>query len=127
MNLTPQQLVAEAREKIREVGVETVSRHLDAGTIFIDVREYAEFEAAHIPGAIHIPRGVLEFKIGDYPALANKSAEILLYCKTGGRSVLATLNLQRMGYSNLSSLAGGFDSWVSHNQSVAKDETNFGG
>jgi len=127
MYLTPQQLVAEAKAQIKEIDFAAAAAHIKAGSIVIDVREPAEFEAAHLAEAFNIPRGVIEFKSIDHPALADKNAEILLYCKTGGRSVLAAYNLQRMGYLNVLSMTGGFDGWVAHHQSVAKDQTDFGG
>lgn len=127
MSLTPQQLVAEAKAQIKEIDIATAAQHIGTGSFVIDVREPTEFEAARLPNAVNIPRGVLEFKIGEHPALANKATEILLYCKTGGRSALAALNLQRLGYANVVSLAGGFDAWVSQAQAVVKDSTQFGG
>lgn len=127
MYLTPQQLVAEAKTQITEVDITAAAQHIKAGSLIIDVREPGEFEAAHLPGAHNIPRGVIEFKTGDHPALTNRDAQILLYCKSGGRSVLAAFNLQRLGYANVISLTGGFDAWESHHQSVARDNTDFGG
>ena len=127
MSLTPQQLVAEAKAQIKEIDIATAAQHISAGSVVIDVREPAEYDAAHLPGAVGIPRGVLEFKTGDHPALANKAAEILLYCKSGGRSALAALNLQRLGYCNVVSLTGGFDAWVAQAHPVTKDTTQFGG
>lgn len=125
--MTPQELVAEAKPHVKEINIDTAVAHINAGSLIVDVREPFEFEAAHLPGAVNIPRGVIEFKIGDHPTLSNKGAEILLYCKTGGRSVLAAFNLQRMGYTRITSLTGGFDGWVSHHEAVAQDTTNFGG
>ncbi len=127
MYLTPQQLVAEAKAKISEIDISTAIKHINTGSVIIDVREPAEFEAAHLPGAINIPRGVIEFKTGDHPALSDKAAGILLYCKSGGRSVLAASSLQLLGYTSILSMTGGFDAWVSHHESVAKDNTEFGG
>lgn len=127
MHLTPQQLVAEAKLQISEIDIVTAAQHIKAGITVIDVREPAEFDAAHIANAVNIARGVIEFKTTDHPALANRSAEIILYCKTGGRSMLAALNLQRLGYTNILSLTGGFDAWDKHHQAIAKDDTNFGG
>ena len=127
MTMTPQQLVAEAKAQIKETDVAGAAQQIAAGTIVIDVREPAEFEAGRLPGAVSIPRGVLEFKTPEHPALANKDAQILLYCKTGGRSALATQSLQRLGYTNLVSLAGGFEAWAGNGQQVVKDSTSFGG
>lgn len=127
MTMTPQQLVAEAKAQIKEVDVAAAAQQIDAGVTVIDVREPAEFEAGRLPNAVSIPRGVLEFKTGDHPALANKDAQILLYCKTGGRSALATQSLQRLGYTRIASLAGGFEAWAGSGQTVTKDTTSFGG
>jgi rhodanese-related sulfurtransferase len=126
MSLTPQQLVAEAKAQIKEIDVAAAAQHISAGSVVIDVREPSEFDAAHLPTAVSIPRGLLEFKT-DNPVLLDKAAEILLYCKTGGRSALAALNLQRLGYSNVRSMSGGFDAWVSQGQAIAKDTTQYGG
>lgn len=126
MSMTPQQLVAEAKTQIMEIDVHTAAQRIAAGAVVIDVREPAEFEAGSLPNAVNIPRGVLEFKINEHPALADKDAEILLYCRSGGRSALATASLQRLGYTKLSSILGGFDAWAA-SQPVVKDATDFGG
>ena len=112
MSMTPPQLVAEAMAQIQQIDIPATGAHLAAVGAVIDVRE---------PGVINIPRGVLEFKIGDNAALANKDMPIVLYCKTGGRAALSTVNLQRMGYAQVRSLTGGFDAWASGGQKV---ETN---
>ncbi|MFA5170969.1 MAG: rhodanese-like domain-containing protein [Sulfuriferula sp.] len=127
MSMTPQQLVAEAKAQIKEVDVATAAAQIAAGTVVIDVREPAEFEAGRLPNSVNIPRGVLEFKTSEHPALANKDAQLLVTCKTGGRAALATLNLQRLGYTQLASIAGGFEAWATNGQTVLKDSTNFGG
>lgn len=118
MSLTPPQLVAEAMAQIEQIDIPGTTAHLAEGGAVIDVREPGEFLAGHLPGAVNIPRGVIEFKIGDNPVLANKDLPIVLYCKTGGRAALAAVNLQRMGYSHVRSLSGGFDSWLSGRQKV---------
>lgn len=125
MSMTPQQLVAEAKTQISEIGVNAAAQHIAAGAVVVDVREPAEFSAGSLPNAVNIPRGVLEFKTSDHPALANKDADILLYCKTGGRSALATASLQRLGYTKVTSILGGFDAWAS-SQPVVRDTTDFG-
>ena len=128
MSMTPPQLVAEAQAQIKQIDLAAASTHVATGGAVIDVREPGEYLAGHLPDAINIPRGVLEFKIGDNAALANKDLPIVLYCKTGGRAALATFNLQRMGYGNVRSLTGGFDAWVSGGQKVETDPetTQFG-
>ena len=128
MSMTPPQLVAEAMAQIQQIDIAGTGSHLAAGGAVIDVREPGEYLAGHLPGAVNIPRGVLEFKIGDNTALANKDLPIVLYCKTGGRAALSTVNLQRMGYTQLRSLTGGFDGWVSVGQKVETEPetTQFG-
>ncbi len=124
--MTPQQLVAEARAQIREVDCAGAAQTLSAGTLCIDVRESSEHEAEKLPGAVSIPRGVLEFRIADLPGAVGKGTELLLYCKTGGRSALAALNLQRMGYRNVVSLAGGIEAWRAQGLPTDKDNSRYG-
>lgn len=118
MSMTPPQLVAEAMAQIQQIDIAGTGEHLARNGAVIDVREPAEFQAGHLPGAVNIPRGVIEFTIGNNPGLANKDEPIVLYCKTGGRAALSAVNLQRMGYSKVRSLTGGFDGWVSGGQTV---------
>ena len=119
MTMTAADLVADARRQIREIGPDQFSA--DAGRcILIDVREPAEFDTGHIAGAVNIPRGVLEFQVDAHPAVANasdpalshKDQPVVVYCRTGGRSALAALNLQRMGFSDVRSIAGGVTDWA---------------
>jgi len=65
----------------------------------------------HLPDAVHIPRGLLEFMVGSHPALQDSNQSIVVYCKNGGRSTLAADLLQRMGFSDIHMLEGGFDNW----------------
>lgn len=124
--MTPQQLVAEARAQIREADCATAMSLLASGSLCIDVRETGEHEAERLYGSISIPRGVLEFRIGEHPPCADKKQALLLYCKTGGRSALAALNLQRLGYANVVSLAGGMDAWRSQGLPIEKDTSRYG-
>ena len=116
--ITAADLVAEARANIREVAPRDF--HADAGdAILIDVREPAEFETGHIPGSINIPRGVLEFQVDAHPAVANvsdpalshKERPIVVVCRTGGRAALSAVNLQRLGFADVRSIAGGVLAW----------------
>jgi rhodanese-related sulfurtransferase len=120
------QLVAEAKSQIREVDVAGAARLISEGALCLDVREPAEYEVGRLPGAINLPRGVVEFRIGEHPAFSDPSNPVVVYCKTGGRSALATLNLQRIGYTNMVSMSGGFEAWNSQNLPVHKDTTRYG-
>lgn len=111
MALTAMDLVAAAKRQIREIEPAQASA-LIGKTLILDVREPSEYAAGCLPGAINIPRGVLEFKIHGHPAFQHQQdAEILVYCLTGGRSALAAETLQKLGYANPLSLAGGFKAW----------------
>jgi len=105
-------LVDDARRRVRENGVADVKRKLDAGERFhlVDVREESEFGRGHLPGAIHLSKGIIERDIEK--AIPDKSAPIVLYCGGGFRSVLAADNLQKMGYSNVISMDGGWRGWT---------------
>lgn len=119
MTITAAELVAEAKKNIREVGVETLATRLGQAPIVIDVREPAEFQKGHVYGAVNIPRGVLEFEVLASPAvdfvtaseLQVHDAPIYLYCRSGGRSALCAESLQRMGFTDVMSVAGGFLAW----------------
>ena len=125
MNLTAMDLVAEAKSRITEI--EPAAAHAEMLTaLLLDVRESAEFEAGRLPGAINIPRGVLEFRIGEHPQLSQRDRDILIYCKTSGRAALAALNLQRIGYTAVRSIHGGFDAWAQLGLPVERETTQFG-
>jgi rhodanese-related sulfurtransferase len=112
MSLTAQDLVAAAKQQIKEVDVNTSQSQMSQHLI-LDVREPAEFAAGHLKGAISIPRGLLEFKIGAHPDFQQQQqASILVYCQTGGRSALATQVLNQLGYAQAVSMAGGFNAWT---------------
>lgn len=119
MTLTVTDIVADARRQIREVDASSFDSASN-GCILIDVREPAEFDTGHIAGSINIPRGVLEFQVDAHPAVANvsdpalshKERPVVLVCRTGGRAALAALNLQRMGFGDVSSIAGGILAWT---------------
>ncbi len=119
MTLSADTLVAEARAQIRELSPQALASRLADDIVLIDVREPAEFETGHLPGAINIPRGVLEFQVQAHPAVACvtdpalslRDRAIVVYCRTGGRSALAAYSLQRMGFTNVHSLAGGITAW----------------
>ncbi|HJU74957.1 MAG TPA: rhodanese-like domain-containing protein [Gemmatimonadaceae bacterium] len=104
-------LVREAKTRIQEITPsESVALQAgDGNALFVDVREPNEWNLGHIPGALHIPRGILEQNI---EAVAQRDARIILYCASGNRTALAADTLQQMGYTNVASLVGGFRGWV---------------
>ena len=117
MARTVQELVAEARGRIEEIEPDRLVAQRSG--IVIDVREPAEYAQGHLPGAINLPRGVLEFQIHAHPAMACTTSEalavpdrdVVLYCLTGGRSALAAESLQSLGFTRVRSLAGGLTAW----------------
>ncbi|MDO6681918.1 MULTISPECIES: rhodanese-like domain-containing protein [unclassified Oceanobacter] len=111
MVLKKEDLLSEASVSVNPVNAEEAEGLLANGAVVLDVREPAEFEMGHLPGAVNVPRGVLEFRVGDHPALTDNTASILLYCKNGGRSTLAAHTLKRMGFDQVKMLVGGFDGW----------------
>jgi rhodanese-related sulfurtransferase len=104
-------LVEDAKSRIRETTSAEVQARLDAGEplVLIDVREESEYAAGHLPGALPIGRGILERDIEDW--VGERDQEIVLYCGGGYRSALAADNLQRMGFTNVWSMAGGIRAW----------------
>ncbi|MBS9780270.1 MAG: sulfurtransferase [Moraxellaceae bacterium] len=124
---SPLELVAEAKAEINEVSLEQAQEVCDKADVVIDVREPSEYAVGHLPNAINIPRGVLEFKLADTVADIQADSNIVLYCKTSGRSALATQSLMKLGYSNVSSIIGGFDAWVEAGKPVVKPtDVNYG-
>ena len=108
-----EKLTAEAKSKIREVTPEEAANMQREGAVLIDVREGEEFAREHAAGAVHLSRGVLELKIEQ--AVPDEATPIVCYCGGGSRSALAAENLQRMGYTKVASLAGGFKAWKAAN------------
>jgi len=103
-------LVDDAKSRVREINVDETRRKLGRGKAkLIDVREDNEWEAGHARGAEHMGRGVIERDIEQ--RVPDKNAELVLYCGGGFRSALATDNLQKMGYTNVWSMAGGWRAW----------------
>ena len=107
----PMDFVGAAKAQITEVSAVQVKADLEAGKkiILLDVRTKEEFDAGHLPNAINVSRGVLEFKVNK--AILDKNANIILYCRTGGRAALATVVLNEMGYINAKNMAGAFKAW----------------
>jgi rhodanese-related sulfurtransferase len=102
-------IVDDAKKRIKEVSVEETQQRMKEGAKLIDVREDNEWDTAHAAGSTHMGRGIIERDIVQtYP---DKEAELILYCGGGYRSALAADMLQRMGYTNVASMAGGWKAW----------------
>jgi len=114
-------LVRDAKKRIKEEDVQTTKKKLDAGEkmFLVDVREESEWARGHIPNAIHLGKGIVERDIET--AIPEKGATIVLYCGGGFRSALAADNLQRMGYSNVISMDGGWREWTQAGFPTIKD------
>ena len=104
-------LVHDAKTRVRETDVHEINRRKNEGQSFylIDVREDHEWNAGHLPGAMHLGKGIIERDIEK--TIRDQNAEIVLYCGGGYRSALAADNLQKMGYTNVISMDGGFRGW----------------
>jgi rhodanese-related sulfurtransferase len=114
-------LVDDARSRVREVDVDEARRKLESGKArLIDVREESEWAAGHARGAQHMGKGVIERDVEQ--SVPHKNAELILYCGGGFRSALATDNLQKMGYTNVSSMAGGWRAWQAAGAPVESGE-----
>ena len=103
-------LVDDAKSRVREISIDETRKKLATGKVkVIDVREESEWAAGHIRGAEYLGRGILERDIE--ARVPDKNAELILYCGGGFRSALSADNLQKMGYSNVASMAGGWREW----------------
>jgi len=104
-------LVSQSKSGIREVGVADIRARVERGERFmlVDVREESEWAAGHLPGAVHIGKGVIERDIE--AKIPDTSTEVVLYCGGGFRSALAAESIAKMGYTNVSSMDGGFRAW----------------
>lgn len=105
------EIVDDARKRVRELTVDDVKAKLDRGEKFllVDVREESEFAKDHLPGAVHLGKGIIERDIEE--RVPDTSAPLILYCGGGYRSALAADNLQKMGYANVISMDGGIRGW----------------
>ena len=117
--MSPNQMLAEARKTVPEITAAQAKEDLENGQVdlILDVREPNEWDKGHIPGAVLAPRGMLEWyadPTSPYakPELtAKRDGHIVVHCAAGGRSLLAAETLKKMGYSNVASMAGGFNDW----------------
>jgi len=105
------QIVNDAKKRIREVSVNDVKAKLDRNEklVLVDVREESEYARDHLPGAIHLGKGIIERDIEQ--CVPELDTPLILYCGGGYRSALAADNLQKMGYTNVLSMDGGIRGW----------------
>ena len=105
-------IVNDAKSRVKQADFRDIKKRLDAGEkmILVDTREDAEWDRGHIPGAIHLGKGVIERDIEK--AVPDPNAPIVLYCGGGFRSALAADNLQKMGYKNVITMDGGLRGWT---------------
>lgn len=114
-------LVNEAKKHIKQEDYRETKKRIDAGEkiLLIDTREDSEWAGGHIPGAIHLSKGIIERDIEK--TVPEKNATVILYCGGGFRSALAADNLQKMGYTNVISMDGGWRGWTEAHFPVIKD------
>ena len=114
-------IVNDARARVKETSVTDVKRRSDVGERFhlIDVREESEWAAGHVAGATHLSKGVIERDIDRM--IPDTNAKIILYCGGGYRSALAADNIQKMGYTNVESMDGGWRGWTEAGLPIVRD------
>lgn len=114
-------LVEDSKKRVRETNVQEVKQKLDAGEKFVlvDCREESEWARGHLPGAIHLGKGVIERDIEK--TVPDTKSAIIIYCGGGFRSALAADNLQKMGYTNVISMDGGWRGWTEAGYPTVKE------
>ena len=118
------ELVGKTRKEIKTTdmaGLKAVADRKDV--VIVDVREPEEYKAGHVPGAVNVPRGLLEFTIWEhagYPDKLDMAKPMYLYCKTGGRCTLAAKSLKDLGFTNVTAVVMLWDDWVKGGNFVAK-------
>lgn len=117
---TPEQIVREAKAAINEVSIDEVKKMIDnkENIILLDVRDSEEYETGHIPGAINISRGSLDFKV--HLIIPDKNTKIIVYCGLDLRSPLATKSLNDLGYKKAVNMIGGLKAWKEAGYPVLK-------
>jgi rhodanese-related sulfurtransferase len=114
-------IVEDAKQRVKELTVDDVRRKQERGETFhlVDVREDNEWAKGHLPGATHLGKGIIERDVET--KIPDAGAEIVLYCGGGFRSALAADNLQKMGYTNVYSMDGGYRGWTEAGLKIDKD------
>ena len=110
-------LAADAKSRVHEVSPKEASKQQAQGAVLIDVRESEEFAQGHAKGAVHLSKGILELRIEE--AIPDTATPIICYCGGGSRSALAADNLQKMGYTNVASMAGGLKAWKNEGLAIS--------
>ncbi len=130
------EMAADYKSDIVSLTVDSLKAKTEKGEgfVLIDVRQSNEYYTENIPGSVSIPRGVLEFQIGSedfwasqYMYPPEKNTEIIIYCKSGNRGILATKSLMQLGYSNVKNLEGGYDAFNPNQDTNAKPKPSGGG
>jgi rhodanese-related sulfurtransferase len=123
MQHTPRfsKIVNDAKSRVKETTVDEVKQKLDHGdkVLLVDVREESEFAKDHLPGAIHLGKGVIERDIE--ARVPDVKTPMILYCGGGFRSAMAADNLQKMGYTNVISMDGGVREWREKNYPMTRE------
>ena len=123
MQHTPRflKIVNDAKSRVKETTVDEVKQKLDKGdkVLLVDVREESEFAKDHLPGAIHLGKGVIERDVE--ARVLDVRTPMILYCGGGFRSAMAADNLQKMGYTNVLSMDGGVRDWREKNYPMTRD------
>ena len=114
-------IVNDAKKRVKETNVADVKRRMDAGERFVlvDVREESEWARGHLPGAIHLGKGIIERDVEQ--KVPDPGTKVILYCGGGFRSALTADNLQKMGYTNVESMDGGWKGWLDAGLPTQKD------
>jgi rhodanese-related sulfurtransferase len=112
MSTPTKELVDKARASVKNVTIQDVKKVIDGkeNVVILDVRDPNEYAAAHIPGAVNVSRGLLEFSI--WSVVPDKNAKIYVYCKSGARAALATKQLNEFGYKNAATVDTGGTAWL---------------
>ena len=129
MSMTLGDFVAAARARIQEITAEDLDLQLEENEdiLVVDVREPQEFAGGHIPGALNVPRGLLEgaadpgYKLRIEPLCSARDRTVVVYCETGGRSAMAAAVLQDMGFGKVLNLAGGSVLWTAEGLPLVQD------
>ena len=109
-DMTAKDLVEQAKKNVTMVSLADAKALFDKGGVtFLDCREPKEYKSGHIPGAVNIPRGLLEFQVEK--KISDKNASIIMYCKSGGRACLACESIGKLGYKNVKNMEGGWKAW----------------